>query len=169
MNAPAKGPANRPDYCCKGTWLLLQKNLITTAVMGPGYCYNRTWALLQKHLTTAATEPGFYRTWVLLQKNLTITAATGPGYYMTWLLLQKKKGVPCLRVGLALQHAEVLEEELHALAGLLHDGAIDTGHARLQCHHPTVKSHSCTAFAYATGTCSCNMYMNMQQIHEIGN
>ena len=38
-NGPAKGPANGPDYYC--TWLLLQKNLTTTAVMGPGYCYNR--------------------------------------------------------------------------------------------------------------------------------
>ncbi len=116
--------------------------------MGPGYCCNKTW--------------------LLLQRNLITTAATGPGDYVTWLLLQKKKGVPCFRVGLALQHAEVLEEELHALAGLLHNGAVDTGHARLQCHHPTVKSHSCTAFAYATGTRSCSRYMHVQQLHEIG-
>ncbi len=83
---------------------------------------------------------------------------------MTWVLLQKKKGVPCFRVGLALQHAEVLEEELHALAGLLHNGAVDTGHARLQCHHPTLKGRSCIAFAYAAGTCSCSGYMHMQQV-----
>ncbi len=184
--------ANEPAYCCNNIWMLLQENMAATTATEAG-CY-RIWALLQKDLTTAATESGSYcpkpvlvlqqelavtepgfcckDTGLLLQQSLAVTVKNLYSCNRSWqlhnlgLLLQKKQGVPCFRVGLALQHAEVLEEELHALAGLLHNGAVDTGHARLQCQHPTLNTHSCIAFAYATRTCTCrcSRFMHYQHV-----